>query len=135
MKQIIDLNEQVKKSITNLEKECELVGNKLKHIYFERFKSLEAILSIDLVRVQKGKPVGEEKVFAEEYESYLEVGIEEDEEYFPNAYIPIWKCKQEWFQLVGYISECDSKLIEKKLNSILEDMLTERIDDMEGQMK
>lgn len=125
MQQIVELNETLREKVKSLEINCERLSKKLEAIYGRDFQKLGIHLIIELVRVQKGKPVNESCVFTENYESYIELGIEKGEEYFPNAYIPIWKCKKETFQLIGYLTDFDIQTIESKMLVMIEEMLEE----------
>ncbi|MBN6885541.1 hypothetical protein CWS20_03785 [Cytobacillus horneckiae] len=118
MRQIVQLDEQTKQEVASLEKKCENLVDKLSVQYAE----IENLV-IELIRCKKGKSACNEDVYEGDYESFIEVGIENDDEYFPNDYIPIWKCKNELFQTVGYITDDSIENIEKKLHCILDDML------------
>ncbi|MBT2690221.1 hypothetical protein J7I93_18790 [Bacillus sp. ISL-47] len=126
MKQIVELHERTRDKIAYIEKECEKLAKKLHNKYKQDFQIVNEHLVIDLVRSIKGRNVNNKDVFTVDYESFLEVGIETEEDYFPNAYIPIWKCKQEMFQSVGYLTDLNMDLIEKKMEVMIEEMLSER---------
>ncbi|GLB61151.1 hypothetical protein [Cytobacillus sp. NCCP-133] len=126
MKQIVELHEETRKKISFLEEECQKLAEKLQNKYKQDFEPVYEQLVVDLIRTIKGKSAANEDVFTMDYESFLEVGIETEEDYFPNAYIPIWKCQQEMFQPVGYLTNLDLNSIEKKMNVMIEEMLAER---------
>ncbi|MDP4108026.1 MAG: hypothetical protein Q8935_24185, partial [Bacillota bacterium] len=62
-------------------------------------------------------------------ESFIEVGIEHDEEYYPNAYIPIWKCKGEWFQKIGYLTRRNNEQLNSMISSLVKEMLADKEGD------
>lgn len=126
MKQIVDLHDQTRDKIAYIEEECEKLAKKLHNKYKQDFQSVNEYLVVDLVRSIKGRNGANNGVFTFDYESSLEVGIETEDDYFPNAYIPIWKCKQEMFQPVGYLTDLTMDSIEKKMKVMIEEMLSER---------
>lgn len=125
MKQVVDFNEQLREEVIAIENFCEKLANKIEKQYRDHFLPLGSKLMIDLVRLKKGKMVCENELFSDDYESFIEIGIEKDEEYYPNVYIPIWKCKKDWFQLVGYKTKCNEYEMEEKLNRIIVEMIEE----------
>ncbi|MDZ5474644.1 hypothetical protein SM124_23670 [Bacillus sp. 31A1R] len=125
MKQVVEFNEQLKVTIMELEKTCEHIANQMERKHSKDFSENAQKIIVELVRGMKGKAATENDVFEEDYESYIEVAIECGEEYHPNAYIPIWKCKNEWFQMVGYITTSNSSDIELKLDHIVREILEE----------
>ncbi|WP_394141085.1 hypothetical protein [Cytobacillus oceanisediminis] len=126
MKQIVDLHDQTRDKIAYIEEECEKLAKKLHNKYKQDFQTVIEYLVVDLVRSIKGKNAANNDVFTFDYESFLEVGIETEDDYFPNAYIPIWKCKQEMFQPVGYLTDLTMDSIEKKMKVMIEEILSER---------
>ncbi|WP_102274899.1 hypothetical protein [Cytobacillus massiliigabonensis] len=122
MKQISHLNEQIKQEIINIELECERLGQKLQSANKEDFKELKENIVIELIREVKGRPATRDDIFEENYESYLEVGVEKEDVYFPNAYIPVWKCKREIFHTIGLLMSDDLNFLEKKLSKIITEM-------------
>lgn len=126
MLQIVDFNQRLLDYIKELENNCTSICEKLETIFVHDFQKLHMHITIDVIRSIKGKEADQEQIFDENYESYIEIGIEEEDEYFPNAYIPIWKCKKEIFQLIGYLTRADCSTIEIKIVSIIQEMLQER---------
>ncbi|KAF0816198.1 MULTISPECIES: hypothetical protein [unclassified Cytobacillus] len=131
MKQVVKLNEEIRRQISDIEQKCEKLAEKLLNTYKTDFQTEEGNLVVDLVRTIKGRRASEDDVFEVDYESILELGIETEDEFFPNAYIPIWKCKQEMFHSVGYLTNLDIDSIEKKMILMIEEMLS---DCEEGEM-
>ncbi|MGN7177879.1 hypothetical protein BK139_16880 [Paenibacillus sp. FSL R5-0490] len=126
MKQVVKLNEETRRQISDIEQKCEKLAEKLLNKYKTNFQTEEENLAVDLVRTIKGRQASENDVFENDYESILELGIETEDEFFPNAYIPIWKCKQEMFHSVGYLTNLDIDSIEKKMMLMIEEMLADR---------
>ncbi|WP_026583889.1 hypothetical protein [Bacillus sp. J33] len=126
MKQIVDLQDKTRDKIATIEEECEKLAKKLYNQYKQDFETVDEHLVVDLIRSIKGKSAANKDVFTVDYESFLEVGVETEDDYFPNAYIPIWKCKQEMFQPVGYLTKLDIDSIEQKMRDMIEEMLAER---------
>lgn len=126
MKQVVKLNEESRRQISDIEQKCEKLAEKLLNKYKTDFQTEEENLAVDLVRTIKGRHASENDVFENDYESILELGIETEDEFFPNAYIPIWKCKQEMFHSVGYLTNLDIDSIEKKMMIMIEEMLADR---------
>ncbi|MBG9542741.1 hypothetical protein ACOSZF_01760 [Cytobacillus firmus] len=126
MKQVVKLNEETRRQISDIEQKCEELAEKLFHKYKTDFQTEEENLAVDLVRTIKGRHASENEVFEIDYESILELGIETEDDFFPNAYIPIWKCKQEMFHSVGYLTNLDIDSIEKKMLIMIEEMLADR---------
>lgn len=125
VQQIVHFDETLKERIKTMEMDCDRLSKKLLTMYAQKFQMYGIRLIVELIRLQKGKPVKDCEVFAENYESFIELGVETDEEYFPNAYIPIWKCKKEMFQFIGYLTSFDIQTIEIKMSYIIEEMLQE----------
>lgn len=128
MKQVVKLNEESRRQISDIEQKCEKLAEKLLNKYKTDFQTEEKYLAVDLVRTIKGRHASENDVFENDYESILELGIETEDEFFPNAYIPIWKCKQEMFHSVGYLTNLDIDSIEKKMILMIEEMLADRVE-------
>lgn len=128
MKQVVKLNEETRRQISDIEQKCEKLAKKLLNKYKTDFQTEEENLAVDLVRTIKGRHASEIDVFENDYESILELGIETEDEFFPNAYIPIWKCKQEMFHSVGYLTNLDIDSIEKKMMLMIEEMLADRVE-------
>ncbi|MBX9972657.1 hypothetical protein [Cytobacillus firmus] len=126
MKQIVELNEQTRNQISDIEQKCEKLAEKLINNYKSVFQTGGENLVVDLIRTIKGRCASENDVFKVDYESILELGIETEDDFFPNAYIPIWKCKQEMFHSVGYLTNLDIDAIEKKMIIMIEEMLADR---------
>ncbi|KON87555.1 hypothetical protein AF332_12425 [Sporosarcina globispora] len=126
MKQTVELNEQTRNQISDIEQKCEKLAEKLFNKYKIDFQTEQEKLVVDLIRTVKGRDASENDVFKIDYESILEVGIETEDDFFPNAYIPIWKCKQEMFHSVGYLTNLDIDSIEKKMKIMIEEMLADR---------
>lgn len=128
--QIVDFNKQLLDHIKELENECTVICKKLESVFFRDFQELHVEIIMDVIRCVKGKKADQQNILDENYASYIEIGIEEEDEYFPNAYIPIWKCKREMFQLIGYLTKADSSAIESKIVSIIQEMLQEIKEEM-----
>ncbi|MBN8200113.1 MULTISPECIES: hypothetical protein [Bacillaceae] len=126
MKQIVELNEQTRNQISDIEQKCEKLAEKLLNKYKSVFHAGGEYLVVDLIRTIKGRRASDNDVFKVDYESILELGIETEDDFFPNAYIPIWKCKQEMFHSVGYLTNLDIDSIEKKMMILIEEMLADR---------
>ncbi|MBU8731608.1 MULTISPECIES: hypothetical protein [Cytobacillus] len=126
MKQIVELNEQTRNQISAIEQKCEKLAEKLLNNYKTDFQTGGENLVVDLIRTIKGRSASENDVFKVDYESILELGIETEDDFYPNAYIPIWKCKQEMFHSVGYLTNLDIDSIEKKMMIMIEEMLADR---------
>ncbi|QED48286.1 hypothetical protein [Cytobacillus dafuensis] len=131
MKLIVHLNDQIREEVANIEAECELLGNKLKQIFKEDFHRINEIVVIELIREKKGKPASKGDIFNSSYESYIELGVEKENVYFPNAYIPIWKCKQEMFHTVGYLITLNLQALEKKIKRIILEMWEDHKGELE----
>ena|SRR5213080_1634514 len=129
LKQIIQVNDEQKQKIIELEKKCEAICLALEQKYQPEFKRLGQQLVIELIRKKKGKPTTDLDILEIDYESFIEVGIEHNEEYFPNAYIPIWKCKGEWFQKIGYLTRRSSQQLEAMVSLLVKEMLSDKEGD------
>lgn len=126
MKQIIHLDKQLEEKLILFEEKCEVICRKLEQNVQAEFEHHNHRIVIELVRLNKGKIVSDIDVFEDDYESFIELGLEQNEEYYPNGYIPLWKCKTEWFQKIGYMTNRSLDEIEKIIllivNEILEDV-------------
>jgi hypothetical protein len=125
LKQIIHLDNQLENEIIHFEKECELICQKLEQII--QAENDKRII-IELIRIKNGKSAVATDVFEADYESFIELGFEHNGEYFPNGYIPIWKCKTEWFQKIGYLTNRSLDELEKIIGLIANEVL----DEIEG---
>ncbi|MBP3041604.1 hypothetical protein J9303_19370 [Bacillaceae bacterium Marseille-Q3522] len=125
MKQIVQIDEQLKSSILELESACEQICLRLTEKYRKYFSSLSLHLTMEFVRQRKGRRATKDETFKAPYESYIEIGFESESVYYANAYIPIWKCKDDLFQLIGYITECQISEISCQAERILLDILKE----------
>ncbi|OCA91529.1 hypothetical protein A8F94_02800 [Bacillus sp. FJAT-27225] len=125
MKQIIHFDRQLKEDIENIESLCNTicmtVATEYQPLFFERGQHL----ILELVRKQKGNKQADKDYFNDDYESFIEIGIEQDDDYFPNGYIPIWKCKEEWFQKTGYLTSKNELELERILRAMVIEMLEE----------
>jgi hypothetical protein len=123
LKQIIHLDDQLEKEIILLEKECEIICHKLEQEIQAEFVEIGKRIVIELIRMKNGKCVDALNVFEANYESFIELGFETNGEYFPNGYIPIWKCKSEWFQNIGYLTNRSLEELEKIIGLIVKEIL------------
>jgi hypothetical protein len=128
LKQIIHLDNQLEKEIIHLEKECEIICQKLEQEIQAENKRSDIQIIIELIRIKNGKCTVATNVFEADYESFIELGFEHNGEYFPNGYIPIWKCKTEWFQKIGYLTNRSLDELEKIIGLIANEVL----DEIEG---
>lgn len=122
MRQIVHLTEQLKLEVGKFEEKCAETGRKLQKMYENEFGGLGETLIIELIREIKGKPARNEDQFSNGYESYLEIGVENKGIYFPNGYIPIWKCKQEMFHHVGNLINLSIEALESKLKQMIDEI-------------
>ncbi|NHM29335.1 hypothetical protein [Neobacillus terrae] len=122
MKQIVDFDSQLKDKILLLENECQKICEKYKAIYFEKFQLGKGLL-VDVIRIRKGKSADQDDLFEEDYESFIEIGLEHEGEYYPDGYIPLWKCKSEWLQMTGYLTNRSLSQIEATVSALLTEML------------
>lgn len=129
--QVVEFNKQLKDDIMVLENECASVCKKLEAEYADDFQNLGVKVLLECVRTVKGKVTNQNDILEDFYESYVEIGIEKEEEYYPNAYIPIWRCKKEMFQDIGYLTKYDAARMEGKIRCILEEMLQEKLEEIE----
>jgi len=133
--QVVELNEQLRDYILNLETASSVICSRLEERYRQEFEKFGVEISIEFLRTRKGKMGESNQIFEEHYESYIEIGIEEEQEYFPNAYIPIWRCRKEMFQNIGYLTKNDPTTIEKKINCLVEEMIHDRIEETDRNHK
>jgi signal recognition particle subunit SEC65 len=129
LKQIIQIDDEQKQNIMAIEKECEIICRELEEKYQPEFNKMDKQLVIELIRKKKGKPAKATDILETNYESFIEVGIEYDEEYYPNAYIPIWKCKGEWFQKIGYLTRRNNEQLNSMISSLVKEMLADKEGD------
>lgn len=122
MEQIIQFDNQLMEKILILEEECQKLSEQFKLQFQTEFQQGQS-LSIDVVRLRKGKEASSDDLFEEDYESFIEIGLEHDGEYFPNGYIPLWKCKCEWLQKTGYLTCREIDDIKKTLTALLNEMV------------
>jgi hypothetical protein len=123
LKQIIKINDEQTQKIHEIEEACETICRKLEQKYQKEFQRMNQHLVIELIRKKKGKPAVASDILEIDYESFIEIGIEHDEEYFPNAYIPIWKCKGEWFQKIGYLTKKTQEQLSTMVLSLVKEMI------------
>ncbi|WP_080845761.1 hypothetical protein [Cytobacillus gottheilii] len=128
MRQIVQLDGHIRQEVAEIECKWEKVAREFSAYYDQKFCMFNEELIIEVIRNQKGKLAAQTDIITPYYESYLEIGIESEDEYYPNAYIPIWKCKQETFQRVGYLT---NRTI-TELGEILHEMIKEMLEDREG---
>jgi signal recognition particle subunit SEC65 len=126
LKQIIQIDDEQKQKIYEIEKDCETICRKLEEEYQPQFREIDKQLVIELIRKKKGKLASAVDLLEIDYESFIEVGIEHNEEYYPNAYIPIWKCKGEWFQKIGYLTRRSNEQLNSMISSLVKEMLTDK---------
>lgn len=129
MLQVVDFNEQLEEHIMNLEQACAIIAIKLEEKFRSDFQKIGVDIVVDFIRTVRGQKAEKDDVFVEHYESFIEIGFEEEYEYFPNTYIPIWKIKKEMFQGIGYLTRDGLKDIEGKVECILTEMLQDRQED------
>ncbi|GIN60898.1 hypothetical protein J27TS8_08910 [Robertmurraya siralis] len=129
MQQVVNFDDQFKEKIVEFEKECEKVCAYFENKYQKKFQNYDLQLLIEFTRTIKGKMAKSSDIYDDDYQSFIEVGIEKDEEYYPNAYIPIWRCKMDLFQKIGYFTDYDIKGIKRKILLIIEEMLEEKVED------
>jgi hypothetical protein len=128
LNQIIHLDKQLEEDIIQFERDCEIICRKLEQKFQAKFEQLDPQIVIELIRIKNGKSAGSLDVFEDDYESFIELGLEHEGEYFPNSYIPLWKCKTEWFLKIGYLTNRNLNEIEKIIALIANEML----EDIEG---
>jgi hypothetical protein len=126
LKQIIQIDDEQKRKIIEIEKECEIICQELEGKFQPEFTNNDKQLVIELIRKKKGKLATALDILEVDYESFIEVGIEHDEEYYPNAYIPIWKCKGEWFQKIGYLTRRTKEQLVIMISSLVKEMLVDK---------
>lgn len=126
MLQIVHFDENLKNEVFHIENNCEKLCKMVEQQFEQRFFQIGMEVSVELLRTFKGKQADKGQIFFPGYESFIEIGLIKENEYFPNAYIPIWKCKNEMFYQIGYLTRFDIKNIEMKLNHILNEVYLER---------
>lgn len=131
LRQVVQLDEHIRQEVARTECEWERIAKELLNNYHHKFITYNAALIIEVIRRKKGKKAAQEDMFASDYESYLEIGLENEDDYYPNAYLPIWKCKQEMFQKIGYLTSRTQKNAEESLHEIIKEMLEERAENGE----
>lgn len=129
LRQIVQLDEHIRQEVAGTECEWERIAKKLLNVYNHRFITYNEALIIEVIRSKKGKKALQEDMFTADYESFLEIGLETEDDYYPNAYLPIWKCKQEMFQKIGYLTSRTPKKAEESLHEIIKEMLEERAEN------
>ncbi|PLR98862.1 hypothetical protein [Bacillus sp. T33-2] len=125
MRQFTKLDTSLKEKIVRLETDCERLCENARKIYSLKFKSLGQEPVIEMARTIKGRTAPAHQVFTAGYESYIDIGIEDCEEYYPHAYIPIWKCKEELFQKTGYLTMDSVDVICAKIANMADEMYKE----------
>lgn len=123
MKQIIPVNDELKIKITEIEKNCEIICKRLAAKYQANFSQFDAQVVIELIRIQNGRPASEKDLVEGDYESFIEIGFDQRGEYYPNSRIPIWKCKNEWFQKIGYVTRRDTHQLEIMISELVNEMM------------
>lgn len=131
LRQIVQFDEHIRQEVAAIECKWEVIANEIFNIYHQKFITFNEDLIIEVIRIQKGKEAAQEDLFTPNYESFLEIGVENGDEYYPNAYIPIWKCKQEMFQKVGYLTRRTISDVGKMLHEMMKEMLEERAENGE----
>lgn len=126
MKQIIQVDDNLKKKIIDLEIAVEALCQKLEQKFQPEFKNNGRYLVIELLRTKNGEVTTNEEILENYYESSVEIGIEHGEEYFPNTSIPVWKCKTEWFQKIGYLTNKNTMELQKMISSLVMEMLDDK---------
>jgi len=127
LEQIIHFDDQLRERILEMERACENLCGTLQGKFQPYFDLRVQKLVLELIRSKKGKRLKAGEYFENDYESFIEIGMENENDYYPNGYIPLWKCKEEWFQKTGYLTD-------KSINDIsdmIEAMVTEIIEDQE----
>lgn len=127
MKQIIQVDDELKEKIIELEFEIEELCRKLEQQYQPEFTKKNQKLVIELLRRINGKAATNTDSLENSYESFIEIGFEKGEDYFPNTSIPVWKCKSEWFQKIGYLTNKNNMQLEKMILSFIKEMLDEGV--------
>ncbi len=126
LKQIIQFDNLLQEKITTFETRLEKICVELCQTYQAKFEKSGKCLVIELIRIQNGKNADQIDVFEDNYESFIEIGIEMETEYYPNGYIPIWKVKTEWFQKMGYLTHHNEEEIRHILHSMVAEMLEDK---------
>jgi len=129
LKQIVQIDNVLKEQIITLENNCEAICNELERKYQQEFRRFCHKIVIELIRIKNGQPTTNQDLLEADYESFIEIGVEYDGEYYPNSYIPIWKCKMEWFQKIGYLTRRTIPQLEKMISAIAGEMLEDIIEN------
>ena len=123
MKPVLDLNETVRSRVQRLEQECERICGKILNEYHHKFSQLGVTLNVELVRIRKQYEVNQEQMFSKDYHSFIEIGLVKNNEYITNTVLPVWKCKEEWFNLIGYMTESSGETLEQNIKAVIQEML------------
>ncbi|GAA0336369.1 hypothetical protein GCM10008967_28420 [Bacillus carboniphilus] len=125
MKPILELNQDIQNKIQEIEHQCEFLCKQVSSLFTNNFKEHDLELIVEFLRTKNKHVTKEQNYFQKEYHSFIEVGIEKDGEYIPNARLSIWKCKEEWFKLVGYITEYPTEKIEEFVKETIKEMMVD----------
>lgn len=129
MLQYVNFDEKLKKQVMTIELNCEEICREIERKSQSLFLPFGLTLSVELLRTRKGKKASQDHIFSEGYESYVDIGYYRNEEYYPNGYIPIWKCKRDFFHIIGYLTRYDIHVIEKKIEYMLDEIYLEWTDE------
>jgi hypothetical protein len=129
LKQFGQLDELLEDKVVLLETTCEEISKQLQTQYQPQFENEGQRILIEVIRSKNGKCAKKHDLYEEDYQSSIEIGIEADGEYYPNGYIPLWKCKREWFEKLGYLTSKSPEEIRKHIEAIVIDMLEEKKKD------
>jgi hypothetical protein len=124
MRQLTSMNEEVKSRIISFERQCELLCQDLYHQYRDCFKN-SGELVVDFLRKKKCKIASATEMFDPGYESFIEIGIERDEEFYSYQYITIWKCRNEWCQRIGYSTPFSIEELRQTIVHTIEEMMAD----------
>lgn len=125
MKQITTLDEDIRTKVVQLENTCEQMINKVKQLLHTTDIEDDREIIVEFIRLRKGSLAKQDEIFDNDYESLIEIGLEINEEYYPNAYIPIWKCKSEWFERLGYMTNDQPNELESKICKMIQEIIAE----------
>lgn len=123
LKQIIPVNDELKEKIIEIEDNSEIICKHLVAKYQPKFRDFDAQVVIELIRIKSGKPVSNRELLEGDYESFIEIGFDQRGEYYPNSRIPIWKCKTEWFQKIGYVTRRNAEQLEMMISQLVLEMM------------
>lgn len=129
MKQFKELDEFLKDKVVLLEKKCEEISEQLQTQFQTHFKNGGERIMIEVIRSKNGRCADKQDLFEDDYQSSIEIGIETEGEYYPNGYIPLWKCKCEWFEKLGYLTSKSPEEIRNHIVAIVIDMLEDKKQD------